>query len=553
MNGQYDALRHKIVLIMAAAAIIPLLILAAINYMEFQETFTREAQNPFRSMISKTKNSLELFLAERSSTVSLIASAYSYSDLADPKTLQRIFLVMQKEFAGFVDLGLINEEGRLVNYAGPHKELLGMDYSQQEWFHKARSQNRFVSEVFQGFRHSPHVVIAVRHTLEDGRSWIVRATIDTNQFSKLLAAMNLDPESDVFLLNRQGILQTDSTYHGKTLEPFPMPMPTPSYSANVVRSYDNNGRPILMAYSYFADSDFVIMGIRPADGVFRSWFMLRTDLLLIFCFSALGIYVVAARSVGQVITRLRESDEKREQAFLQMEHNQKLSSIGRLAAGVAHEINNPLAIINEKAGLLKDLLQLEKDFPRSAQFEQQLSAISAAVARCRDITHRMLGFARRMEVKIEELDVNAMIRETLLFLGKEAQHRKVRITRELADNLPKIASDRGQLQQVFLNVLNNALAAVPEGGETVIKSYVRDADSIAVSFTDNGCGMSEETKKHIFEPFFTTKKEEGTGLGMSIIYGIVKRHGGDIEVESELDKGTTVTIILPVRQPASGA
>lgn len=553
MSDQYDALRRKIVLIMAAAALIPLLIFAAINYMEFQETFTREAQTPFRSMVSKSKNALELFLAERSSTVSLIASVYSYDDLTDPKTLQRIFMVMQKEFAGFVDLGLVSEEGVLVNYAGPHKELLGMDYSQQDWFHQVRAQNRFVSEVFQGFRNSPHIVIAVQHTLEDGRSWIVRATIDTNQFNKLIASMNLDPDSDVFLVNRQGILQTDSSYYGKTLEQMPFNMPIPTYGANVVKSQDNNGTPILLAYSYFADSDFVIMGVKPTSGIFRSWFILRTDLLVIFCASALGIYFVAARSVGQIITRLRESDEEREQAFMQMEHSHKLSSIGRLAAGVAHEINNPLAIINEKAGLLQDLLQIEKDFSRSAQFEKQLSAISAAVTRCRDITHRMLGFARRMEVKIEELDVNAMINETLLFLGKEAQHRKVNIVLDLAEDLPKIDSDRGQLQQVFLNVMNNALAAVCEGGQTVIKSCARDADTIAVSFTDNGCGMNEDTKKHIFEPFFTTKKEEGTGLGMSIIYGIVKRHGGDIEVESELDKGTTVTIILPVRQPAPGA
>ena len=160
----------------------------------------------------------------------------------------------------------------------------------------------------------------------------------------------------------------------------------------------------------------------------------------------------------------------------------------------------------------------------------------------------MLGFARRMDVKVEELDVNVMVRETLSFLKSEAQQRNVTIVQELADNLPAIYSDRGQIQQVFLNVLNNAFAAVGEKGTTIIRSALHGQDAIAVSFYDDGCGMSEEVKKHIFEPFFTTKKGEGTGLGMSIIYGIVKRHGGDIQVESEPGKGTTVTIILPLRQ-----
>ena len=108
--------------------------------------------------------------------------------------------------------------------------------------------------------------------------------------------------------------------------------------------------------------------------------------------------------------------------------------------------------------------------------------------------------------------------------------------------------DRGQIQQVFLNVLNNALDAVPEGGWIRIRSSLRDPKTLTVSFSDNGCGMSEETRKHIFEPFFTTKNEHGTGLGLSIIYGIIKRHNGNIEVESELGKGSTVTIVLPVRQ-----
>ena len=552
MSSPYKSLHRKITIILAVTAILPVLVLAVINYNEFSKGFANEMQEPMRVTLARSKNSLELFLAERSSTMSLIASTYSYAELASPETLQRIFHAMQREFSGFVDFGLINAQGLLVNYVGPHKELLGKDYSEQDWFHKVGFQNRFVSEVFRGFRLFPHVVIAVQHITEKNERWVIRATLDTTKFTKFLSFTG-DSQSDMFLLSKNGVLQTDSNHYGKTLDKFPLPMPAPSYEVRIVESLDEQRNALLFAYSYLEGTDFVLAAIKRNIHPLRMWFMMRTDLLVLFCISVLVIYMVAAKSIGALITRLQRSDEKREQAMLQMEHSHKLSSIGRLAAGIAHEINNPLAIINEKAGLLSDLLEVEADFPRKEQFAGNLKAIGSTVARCRDITHRMLGFARRMDVKIEELDVNQIIKETLLFLEKEALHRSVAIELELLPDIPKIHCDRGQLQQVFLNVLSNALAASDKGGTTRIVTSLRDTGHIAVCVTDNGTGMDEETKKHIFEPFFTTKKEQGTGLGMFIIYGIIKRNNGEIEIDSELGRGTSITISLPVGKPSSGA
>jgi two-component system NtrC family sensor kinase len=227
------------------------------------------------------------------------------------------------------------------------------------------------------------------------------------------------------------------------------------------------------------------------------------------------------------------------------------SSDLRLAAGVAHEINNPLAIINEKTGLMKDIMALSPDFPAKEKFAAQVESILRAVERCRGITHRMLGFARRMDVSAEEIDLGELVKETAGFLSNEAMHRRVDVRLDMDPELPRIVSDRSQLQQVFLNVFNNALAAVADGGR--INAIARplplpEGQAVEVSVRDNGCGMSEETLKHIFEPFFTTKRGKGTGLGMSITYGIVKRLGGDIAVESEQGVGTTITITLPVGQ-----
>jgi len=217
---------------------------------------------------------------------------------------------------------------------------------------------------------------------------------------------------------------------------------------------------------------------------------------------------------------------------------------------VAHEINNPLAIINEKAGLIKDLIDYTSDFKQKEKFSSLVGAILQSVSRCRTITHRLLGFAKRMEVEIENLDLNELLEEVLGFLEKEALYRNIDIGLELAKDLPRIDSDRGQLQQVFLNILNNAMAAVEDEGKMFIATWEKDADTIAVSIQDNGCGMSDETLRHIFEPFFTTKKEQGTGLGLSITYGIVKRLGGDIEVMSKKNEGTTFKVFLPKKPNA---
>jgi len=204
-----------------------------------------------------------------------------------------------------------------------------------------------------------------------------------------------------------------------------------------------------------------------------------------------------------------------------------------------------MAIINEKAGLMMDLIQVAPDFPEREKFMSLTASISKSVDRVREITHRLLGFARRMDVNIEIMNLNEVIKEVLGFLEKEMMYRNIDLRLQMDESLSKIASDRGQLQQVFLNILNNALEAVSDGGTISITSFDRDMDTIGVSIQDNGPGMSQEVKEHIFEPFYTTKKISGTGLGLSITYGIVKKLGGEIEVQSKEGRGTTFTVILP--------
>jgi two-component system NtrC family sensor kinase len=524
--------------------------MALINYHQYQSALQDEVLNPVRVLVNKTKHSFELFLANRLATVRFIASAYSYEDLANEKNLNRIFRALKQEFEGLVDLGLIDANGVQVSYAGPY-DLKGKNYANQGWFEQLKVNSVYISDVFMGYRRFPHVVVAVYHLSDTGDAWIVRATIDTRRFDELIGSMGLDTRTDAFLINRAGILQTQSKFYGNVLDERPDLIPPPSYEPAIVERTDSSGKEVLVGYAYFNRSDFILMVVKPKAEVLKAWYTLKSELLLVFIVGVLVIVFVVIRLTRVLVERLQISDEKRELAYREVQHTHKLSSIGRLAAGVAHEVNNPLAIINEKAGLMKDLIQLNPDFPRKEKFLGLVQAITASVDRCRNITHRLLGFAKRMEVQIEILDVNEVLQETLSFLEKEALHRNVRISLHLAKDLPRIASDRGQIQQVFLNILNNAFAAVKDGGMVSMATWDKDFNFVGISFQDDGIGMSEDTLKHIFEPFFTTKKVNGTGLGLSITYGIVKKLGGEIEVFSKPGEGTRFLIFLP-KNPKEG-
>ncbi|HHD63891.1 MAG TPA: hypothetical protein ENK96_05925 [Desulfobulbaceae bacterium] len=253
--------------------------------------------------------------------------------------------------------------------------------------------------------------------------------------------------------------------------------------------------------------------------------------------------------VTYVVHGLYGADLRRHEYLQQVERNDKLASVGRLAAGVAHEVNNPLAIINEKAGLIKDMFTYTDDYKADERLVSTVDSIIKAVERAGSITHRLLGFARKIEVSVEKINIEHLIRETFGFLKKEAEYKNIQIKVKVAKNVPEIITDRGKLQQILLNIINNAFAAMDEGGEIdVTVRRLSGQRAVSIKVRDVGCGISEENMKLIFEPFFSTKTQSGgTGLGLAITYGLIRDLHGTLEVESKVGIGTTFSITLPFR------
>ncbi|MEN8189215.1 MAG: ATP-binding protein [Thermodesulfobacteriota bacterium] len=296
-----------------------------------------------------------------------------------------------------------------------------------------------------------------------------------------------------------------------------------------------------------AGTDWILVLTNDGPLSRATWVSFQKNLVLTFVlFLGMGLLIIY-QLVSILTSRIRESDAKRMALLSEAEHSDKLASIGRLAAGIAHEINNPLAVIDQKAGLIEDFLDFSEDFTHKDRLNRSILGIHEGVQRCKVITHRLLSFARRMESRLELIVVNDLILEVMGFLEKEALYHQIRVDLDLAEDLPQIESDHGQLQQIFLNIINNGIDAVGLDGSIQLTTQKLDDERVQVTVTDSGPGIEPEILKHIFDPFFTTKETgKGTGLGLSITYGLIQRLGGTIQVESEPGRGTSFIIALPV-------
>lgn len=254
-----------------------------------------------------------------------------------------------------------------------------------------------------------------------------------------------------------------------------------------------------------------------------------------------GELAVLGRSFNNMVETLQRTQQE-------LMHKEKLASMGQLAAGVAHEINNPLGTIL----LFSDVMYKEslEDDPR----REDLKMIINEATRCKNIVADLLNFARQQEILAEESDVHQLLRRVIRGVQLQSIFTQVEIVQQFNPELPSIQADSAQLQQVFVNLLNNAAEAMEDGGTILIETNPIDEKWVEVIISDTGCGIPEENLGRLFTPFFTTKAHgKGTGLGLSIVYGIIKMHRGQIAVKSEVGKGTTFTITLPVRLPQEGS
>ncbi len=546
----FRSIWKKAILIALLVSLCPLIFITIIDYKFTQNSIQSENLLRTQQVGSNARRSISFFLSERLSALSFIVRDNSIEELKDPEKLKGILQNLMASFNGFVDLGLIDQNGVQLNYVGPY-QLEGKDYSNQAWFQQVKDKNFSISEVFVGFRNVPHLILAAKYVMPDGSFFILRTAIDSARFDDFLGNLHLNGRGDAFLINKSGIIQTPTLYHGNLFEQFPFAVPTYSINTEIREEIDKAGNEVIICSAFIPESPYILIIVKQKDELMKPWRATRIKLIGFLVISISLILLVIFGIVTNMVNNMYLLDQRRLSSVHKMEYSNKLASIGRLSAGVAHEINNPLAIINEKAGLIKDILSYSETPGQNPRVIELIDSVLSSVERCGTITKRLLGFARHMDSTFETINLPNVIHDVLGFLHKEAEYRDIVITTDFADDIPEFKSDRGKLQQIFLNIINNAFSAMKTAGRlNIVIRHHSDDNTIVATITDNGCGISEGDMGKIFEPFFSTKtRQGGTGLGLSITYGLAMELGGKVNVTSKLGEGTSFFITLPINPP----
>jgi len=546
----YKKLWWRIILATVGFAVIPLIILGGVIYHQFSVSYTAKIKDDMKTLAAGRASSLDLFLDERIAQLTGLANTHSLAQLQDEAYLNKFFNIIQSRSKSFLDLGVIDEAGNYLAYVGPYYHLLKkVNYQDTKWFHEVMTTGVYVSDVFPGFRKVPHFIIAVL-VRERNRSWILRATINSEIIDKIVQAAWTGKGRDAFIINRRNVLQTPPRFGGKVMET-PQAPDFAAVTGTTVEEMSFRGKKWLFATSIVKLKKWVVVIQEDPTRQLTPLLQARFLAGLIGLGGAVLIIIGAFFTTRAMMKELVRMEREKAVSDEMVMQSSKMAALGKMAAGIAHEINNPLAVISEKAGWIKDLLGME-DVTASQNLQELADAVSKIeyhVVRAKTVTQRLLGFARRMEPMTERININEILAESIEFLKNEARYRNIELQANYAPDLPLTTTDPTQLQQVFLNIINNGIDAIGKDGQIIINTReLAQSHELSIEISDNGPGMSKDVLQKIFDPFFTTKEVgKGTGLGLSISYSIIEELGGRIMVASEAGKATTFTIYLPVR------
>lgn len=553
----YATLRRLILATMILVPAIPFYMVMGIGYSYFTQSIENSTVASMKRIVEDHRQMIETFLTERKSDLKMVAESYTFDELADPVYLFKVFNVLQNKSSAFVDLGVFNQEGIHVTYQGPYK-LIGKDYGAEDWFKEVMKQGYYISDIFLGYRRVPHFIVAITRE-EPGKTWVLRATIDTQFFTQLVERVRIGKTGEAYILNEKGILQTQRRSGGALMEQDEDNVVGPTRHEGIETFLKKNqkGEDFLYATTWLENNKWLLVVRREEADAFKD--VRSATLLIVIINAAVGLGIIAAAFylTNYIIRRMVAMDTEKEQLGQQLVRASRLAELGEMAAGFAHEINNPLQIMTSEQALVdtifSDMIQRGdlKESQDLAELKDSMAQIKLQIDRCAKITQAILKFGRQSEPVSKDIHLATFIPEVTAMIAKKASVNGMAVREEISEQTPVVRGDPSLLQQVLLNLYNNAMDAIlerrgTEGGELVVAAGPDQNGKVRISVTDNGMGISPENLKKVFSPFFTTKPVgKGTGLGLSVCYGIVDSMGGTMEVASERGVGTTFTIRLP--------
>ncbi|MDI6687013.1 MAG: ATP-binding protein [Desulfobacterales bacterium] len=553
-SSYYRSLTRKMISIIIIVSFMPMVLIGGIILSQFDKSYHEKTYAHLGTLVQQHKQNIDTFLNEKLSDIRFFATNFSFEKLSDKFFLQQTLFRLQQEYGSvFVDMGLVDEDGLMITYAGPFK-LEEAKYSEAEWFKKAIKKHYFISDVFLGLRGLPHFIITVKQYYEK-KPYILRATIDFVAFNNFVENVRIGETGFAFILNRKGEFQTNLPLNIIPDKGLYMAFIKKAEEerarkgVQIVEKHNGFGKKRIYVADFLKNGEWLLVFQQDTAEVFAELHKAMYIAVFIILIGGLGIIIMAFFQSRRMVCRIAEADKEKEMMNQQVIETGKLASIGELASGIAHEINNPVAIMVEEAGWIQDLLA-EEEFQKSDnlnEFEIATKQIQIQGQRCKEITNKLLSFARKTDARVSDVQINDLVNELVELSSQRAKYSNVTIKTDLQKDLPLIKISESEMQQVFFNLINNAIDAINrKDGIIDIYTQLQD-DNIIITVSDNGSGIPRDNLARIFDPFFTTKPVgKGTGLGLSICYGIIKKLGGEIDVKSVLDMGTVFTIRIPV-------
>jgi two-component system NtrC family sensor kinase len=567
----YRSLRRKMLLLVIAVSFTPLVLISATFVYQFHVSYQEKVLAHLEEVVVKHAQNIDSFLSERLADIAVMARTFPLDQLSNESFLREKLAILQSEQGGtYVDLGLVNAQGIQIAYAGTFPPG-NANYSGADWFKKAMQSEYFISDVFLGIRGLPHFIVAVK-VLEAGTPWILRSTIDFVAFNSLVENLRIGKTGLAFIINTKGEFQTrppaaerldpkryldllkrKATQGGASPSPEDTVPMRPFWrgrfgerQVTLIEKDPTQRQSHITVVASLKGGEWLLVYQQATADAFADLYHARWLAIVILVAGGLGIVSMAFLLSKRIIDHISKTDREKEVMNERIIAAGKLASLGELAAGIAHEINNPVAIMLEEAGWIGDLLEDGAVADNLDELQRALRQINKQGIRCKQITQKLLSFARKTDPQLRPVQLNDVIREVVPFAEQRAKYANVKMQLELASHLPEVYASSLEFEQVLLNLFNNAVDAMsPEGGTLTISTRTSSKD-VVVDVADTGRGISERDLHRIFDPFFTTKPVgKGTGLGLSICYGIVKKMGGDITVESTVGVGTTFHVRIP--------
>lgn len=547
-GSYFKQMRVRLVIWLIALSILPHALFTLYFHIQFTTSLKKADKLNLAALSESQGNTIDLFMQERVVNLFNLFHSREFNTAILTDRMSGPLQSLRQVSDAFVDVGFINPEGIQIGYAGPFPYLQGKNYSDQTWFRTLMRQDRnyFISDIYLGFRNKPHFTIATKQLI-DGKWHVLRATLDPDKLYMLLRTLSHGQGIESALINAIGLYQIVDPDRGGLLGESPYIPPRENKAG--VQEMAIDGDSTLIAYTWLKEANWALLVSQPFsvahEQMYRARKVMITSLIIFLIVTGLFIIFFTKRFVE----RFRWTAERSQTLQSQLFHASKLASIGELSTGVAHEINNPLAIITATTGVVRDMLDPRFSMDSSPEnVLKEIDTIESAAFRAGKITRQLLDFGHDYEPHLSMIDVNTILDEVISGVkAREFEVANIEIIRGYDPGLPRTLLDPDQIRQVFLNIINNAGDAITDSGRIMVSTALKE-NQILVTIKDTGAGMPPGEIKKIFDPFFTTKEVgKGTGLGLSVSLSIVESMGGTISVQSLKGEGSSFTIALPVQ------